>query len=46
MRTIMVIQNRYSYGQIGKHFGVHFTTVGRIVGAGRKIRKQAGEKQG
>jgi hypothetical protein len=24
----------YSYGQIGKHFGGHFTTVGRVVQAG------------
>jgi len=22
---------RYSYMQIGEHFGIHFTTVGRIV---------------
>ena len=26
----------YSYQQIAKHFGIHFTTVGRIVRAGRK----------
>jgi putative transposase len=30
---------RYSYVQIGKHFGVHFTTVGRIVRAGRQDRR-------
>ena len=34
----------YSYAQIGKHFGVHFTTVGRIVRTGKAVRKQAGEK--
>ena len=34
---------RYSYLQIGKHFGVHFTTVGRIVRAGRKVIRQVGE---
>ncbi len=28
----------YSYQQIGKYFGMHFTTVGRIVRAGRKVR--------
>jgi len=31
----------YSYTQIGKHFGVHFTTVGRIVRTGRRGRKRA-----
>ena len=30
----------YSYEQIGKHFGVHFTTVGRLVRAARKIGKK------
>jgi len=46
-RAILVAHDtgRYSYGQIGKHFGVHFTTVGRIVRTGRKIRKQAGAKR-
>ena len=34
---------RYSYLQIGKHFGVHFTTVGRIVRAGRKAIRQVDE---
>jgi len=28
----------YSYQQIGKYFGMHFTTVGRIVRAARKVR--------
>jgi len=31
---------RYSYAQIGEHFGIHFTTVGRIVRAGRQGRRQ------
>jgi transposase len=26
----------YSYAQIARHFGVHFTTVGRVVRAARK----------
>ena len=26
----------YSYQQIGKHFGVHFTTVGRVVRGARE----------
>jgi REP element-mobilizing transposase RayT len=29
---------QYSYQQIAEHFGVHFTTVGRIVRAGRAAR--------
>ena len=33
----------YSYTQIGKHFGVHFTTVGRIVRTGRQGRRHAKE---
>jgi hypothetical protein len=36
---------RYSYVQIGKHFGVHFTTVGRIVRAGRQGGKQRAENR-
>jgi len=28
----------YSYQQIGEYFGMHFTTVGRIVRAARKVR--------
>jgi len=28
----------YSYQQIGKYFGMHFTTVGRIVRAAREVR--------
>jgi REP element-mobilizing transposase RayT len=36
---------RYSYVQIGKHFGVHFTTVGRIVRAGRQGRKQTAKNR-
>jgi len=35
---------QYSYSEIGEHFKVHFTTVGRIVRAGRQARKQAAEK--
>ena len=27
----------YSYTDIGRHFGVHFTTVGRIVRAARAV---------
>lgn len=30
----------YSYAQIAQHFGVHFTTVGRIVRAGRRFRRK------
>jgi putative transposase len=30
----------YSYQQIAEHFGIHFTTVGRIVRAGRKARSK------
>jgi DNA-directed RNA polymerase specialized sigma24 family protein len=30
----------YSYTQIAQHFGVHFTTVGRIVRAGRRVRRK------
>ena len=30
----------YTYERIGKHFGVHFTTVGRLVRAARKIGKK------
>jgi hypothetical protein len=30
----------YSYAQIARHFGVHFTTVGRIVRAGRSFRRK------
>ena len=29
----------YSYQQIARHFGIHFTTVGRIVQTGRKARR-------
>ena len=29
----------YSYQQIAEHFGIHFTTVGRIVRAGRAARR-------
>ena len=29
---------QYSYAQIGEHFGMHFTTAGRIVRAGRRAR--------
>ncbi len=29
---------KYSYQQIGKYFGMHFTTLGRIVRAARKVR--------
>ncbi len=35
----------YSYQQIGKHFGVHFTTVGRIVRAARKGQRKIGRKR-
>ena len=31
---------RHSYARIGKHFGVHFTTMGRIVRAGKAVRSQ------
>jgi len=34
----------YSYTEIGEHFKVHFTTVGRIVRSGRQARKQADAK--
>ena len=30
----------YSYTQIAQHFGLHFTTVGRIVRAGRRVRRK------
>jgi putative transposase len=30
----------YSYAQIAQHFGVHFTTVGRIVRAGKSLRRK------
>ena len=30
----------YSYAQIAQHFAVHFTTVGRIVRAGRSVRRK------
>jgi len=33
----------YSYQQIAEHFGIHFTTVGRIVRAGRKARRMPSE---
>ena len=31
---------RYSYTEIGEHFKVHFTTVGRIVRSGRQARRR------
>jgi REP element-mobilizing transposase RayT len=34
---------QYSYQQIAEHFGIHFTTVGRIVRAGRKARGKPAE---
>jgi putative transposase len=34
----------YSYQQIADHFGVHFTTVGRIVRAGKSRRRQRDAK--
>jgi hypothetical protein len=39
-RAIMAAHDtgEYSYQQIGKYFGMHFTTVGRIVRAARKVR--------
>ena len=30
----------YSYQQIAEHFGIHFTTAGRIVRAGRKSKRK------
>lgn len=35
----------YSYPHIAKHFGVHFTTVGRIVRAARKSRREIGRNR-
>jgi hypothetical protein len=35
----------YSYQQIGEHFGVHFTTVGRVVRAARNNQTQAGRME-
>ena len=35
---------QYSYSEIGKHFKMHFTTVGRIVRSGRQARRQTDEK--
>ena len=35
---------RYSYTEIGVHFKVHFTTVGRIVRSGRQARRQTDKK--
>ena len=35
----------YSYSQIAKHFGLHFTSVGRIVRNGRRPRQQP-DKEG
>jgi transposase len=32
----------YSYQQIAAHFGVHFTTVGRLVRASRQVRRGGG----
>ncbi len=39
-RAIMAAYDtgEYSYQQIGKYFGMHFTTAGRIVRAARKVR--------
>ena len=34
---------RYSYTEIGVHFKVHFTTVGRIVRSGKQVRRRAAE---
>jgi REP element-mobilizing transposase RayT len=34
----------YSYQQIAEHFGIHFTTVGRIVRAGRKKKRKTNNK--
>ncbi len=36
----------YSYQQIAEHFGIHFTTVGRIVRAGRRARDNARKGSG
>ena len=33
----------YSYSEIGEHFKVHFTTVGRIVRSGKQARRQSGK---
>ena len=35
----------YSYQQIGRHFGVHFTTVGRIVREARQSQRKIGYKR-
>ena len=35
---------RYSYTEIGEHFKVHFTTVGRIVRSCKQARRQTAEK--
>ena len=35
---------QYSYSEIGEHFKLHFTTVGRIVRAGRQARRQVDGK--
>ena len=35
----------YSFEQIGEHFGVHFTTVGRVVRAARNNPTEAGRKK-
>lgn len=35
----------YSYAQIAEHFGVHFTTAGRIVRAGRSERGKVARKK-
>lgn len=34
----------YSYQQIAEHFGIHFTTAGRIVRAGRKNKRKTNNK--
>jgi REP element-mobilizing transposase RayT len=35
----------YSYQQIAEHFGMHFTTVGRVVRAARKNRRETSRKR-
>ncbi len=36
---------QYSYSEIGKQFKLHFTTVGRIVKAGRQARRVTGHRR-
>ena len=38
---VLIVAGRYSQGQLGKYFAVHFTPVERIVRGGRKVIKHS-----